>query len=31
MTYYKGEMIMFDKINFMNDTHIFVGLKEGVE
>ena len=21
---------MFDKINFMNDTHIFVGLKEGV-
>ena len=22
---------MFDKINFMNDTHIFVGLKEGVE
>ena len=31
MTYYKGEMIMFDKINFMNDTHVFVGLKEGVE
>ncbi len=22
---------MFDKINFMNDTHIFVGLKAGVE
>jgi len=22
---------MFDKINFMNDTHVFVGIKEGVE
>ena len=22
---------MFDKINFMNDTHVFVGLKDGVE